>query len=315
MFSPYLFLSKVFTRRFYAFPKSVCRTVGIALTYICQENCEYCFAKNLSRFFPSYMAIKDFNKSLQWLIEQNFNFISLVGGEPTIHPRFFEICDIIKMAVKNNPKLTFCLMTKRFDLKHIFDNITAYKDKFIIQVNLSNNDFNSNDKLETLNNDAHYIKNKGGHLCIRTVLQDEDDDNFQLNARKLIDFVSFHKLILRFSFDSCMRINEKTMGVRAKRTINLLENCIRKKVYVKSVRSIPSCFFDRIQLKKYSNYLILNCFKGIHEPLPHFYINPDLSSFMCCSAHYRIKNVLQYRTIHELVEKYAYGVMKAIINI
>jgi len=208
------------------------------------------------------------------------------------------------MAVKNNPKLTICLMTKRFGLKHIFDNMARYKDNFIFQVNLSNNDFNSIKKLETLSYGSHYIKDKGGHLCIRTVLEDEDDNNFQLKARKLIDFVSLHKLKLRFSFDSCMRITETVMGIRAKKAVNFIEDCIEKNVHVQFVRSIPSCFFDRIQLKKYSNYLLFNCFKGIHEPLPHFHINPDLSSFMCCSAHYRIKDVLQYRTIYELLEKY-----------
>jgi hypothetical protein len=193
-------------------------------------------------------------------------------------------------------------MTKRFDLKYIFNNMTGYKDKFIFQVNLSCNDLNSKEKLETLSCNSRYIKENGGYICIRTVLK--DDDNFEQSARKLIDFASLHKLSLRFSFDSCMRINEKTMIVRAKRTVNFIENCIKKNVRAQSVRSIPSCFFERVQLKEYSNYLLFNCFKGIREPSPHFYINPDLSSFMCCSAHFKIKNILQYSKIDELLEKY-----------
>lgn len=299
MFSLYPFLSK----RFHAFPEKACKTAAIALTYTCQENCEYCFAKNLSGFFPPYITVENFNKSLQWLIKQGFYFITLAGGEPTEHPQFSEISNIIKIAAENNPKLTICLITKRFDLKYIFNNMAGYKDKFIFQANLSCNDLNSKEKLETLSCNSRYIKENRGYICIRTVLKD-DDDNFEQSTRKLIDFASLHKLSLRFSFDSCMRINEETMIVRAKRTVNFIENCIKKNVRAQSVRSIPSCFFERVQLKKYSNYLLFNCFKGIHEPSPHFYINPDLSSFMCCSAHYKIKNILQYSKIDELLEKY-----------
>jgi len=304
MFSFYPFLSKIFYKRFYTFPEKACRNAAIALTYACQENCEYCFAKNLSSLFPSYITVEDFNKSLQWLTKQGFYFIALGGGEPTDHPQFPEICNIISAAAKNNPKLRICLMTKRFGLKHIFDNIAEYKNNFIFQVNLSGNDLNSMEKLETLSCNSRYIKGKRGYICIRTVLQDENDDNFQLSARKLIDFASLHKLNLRFSFDSCMRITENTMIMRAKRTVSFIENCIKMNIRAQSVRSIPSCFFDRIQLKKYSNYLLFNCFQGMQEPPVHFYINPNLSSFMCCSAHYKIKNILQYKTIYELIEKY-----------
>jgi len=297
-------LAKIFPGTFYVFPEKTRRTAGIALTYTCQENCGYCLAKNLPQAFPPHITLEDFNKSLQWLIKQNFSFITIVGGEPTAHPQFFEICNIIKLAIKDNPKLQILLMTRKFILKHIFDNIAEYKNRFFIQVNLSNDDLNSTEKLKTLSDSFNYIKNKGGYLSVRTVLQGENDNNFELNTLRLIDFLSSHKLNLRFSFDSCIRISEKTMAIRAEKAINFIENCIRKKVRVKLVRSIPSCFFDQTQLKKYSNYLILNCFKGIHEPLPHFVINPDLSSFMCCSAHYRIKNVLQYESISGLLEKY-----------
>ena len=302
MFSSYPFLLKLFFKRSYIFPEKVCRTAGIALTYSCQENCAYCFARKLPPFFPPYITVEDFNKALRWLIKQNFYFITLGGGEPTEHPRFAEICDKIKMAIKDNPKLRVCLMTKRSGLRHILDDIAGYKNKFIFQVNLSFDDLNYPDKLETLSCNSRYIKENRGYICARTVLK--DDDNFEQSARKLIDFAALHKLSLRVSFDSCTPISEETMEARAKKTINFIEDCANKGVRVQFVRPIPSCFFNRAQIKKYAHYLMLSCFKGVYEPWPHFYINPDLSSFMCCSAHYRIKNILQYSTINELLEKY-----------
>ncbi|MBK7215048.1 MAG: radical SAM protein [Bacteroidales bacterium] len=66
---------------------------NILLTQRCVRSCPYCFAKK-------YMADAPFEETLSWndliyladfLIASGENRVSLLGGEPTLHPHFVEI--------------------------------------------------------------------------------------------------------------------------------------------------------------------------------------------------------------------------------
>ena len=75
----------------------------IILTHICNKKCKFCSDKyriNISdcnnkndNYFLNYGILK--NKVIPELIKRNIKRVTLVGGEPTIHPDFVNICKIL----------------------------------------------------------------------------------------------------------------------------------------------------------------------------------------------------------------------------
>ncbi|MDB6024078.1 MAG: putative Fe-S oxidoreductase [Verrucomicrobiales bacterium] len=64
------------------------RQVSIALTNTCDLACKYCYA-------PKTRAILDYDRIVSWLHELDSNGtigVGFGGGEPTLYPRFAEIC-------------------------------------------------------------------------------------------------------------------------------------------------------------------------------------------------------------------------------
>lgn len=65
------------------------RQVSIALTNACDLSCSYCFA-------PKTRASLSFNTVTSWLAELDANGtfgVGFGGGEPTLYPRFAELCE------------------------------------------------------------------------------------------------------------------------------------------------------------------------------------------------------------------------------
>lgn len=76
---------------------------NILLTNYCNRNCSYCFAmdkvgsdgdwKNDKR---EAISLENFNRCVEFLKRSKIKVISLLGGEPTLHPHFKEILDICR---------------------------------------------------------------------------------------------------------------------------------------------------------------------------------------------------------------------------
>ncbi len=65
------------------------RQVSIALTNACDLSCSHCYA-------PKHKAILDFNLLTNWLHTLDLNGcvgVGFGGGEPTLHPKFSELCE------------------------------------------------------------------------------------------------------------------------------------------------------------------------------------------------------------------------------
>ncbi|MHC1728253.1 MAG: radical SAM/SPASM domain-containing protein [Syntrophobacteraceae bacterium] len=74
--------------------------MNLLMTTVCNRRCKYCFAMDKVdyRKLPSgnqYISLDNFNKALSYFIDSNEK-ISLLGGEPTIHPQFPEIIKFLR---------------------------------------------------------------------------------------------------------------------------------------------------------------------------------------------------------------------------
>ena len=85
------------------------RHVSIALTNACDLNCYHCFA-------PKYPARLEMEQLVAWLNELDANGclgVGFGGGEPTLYPRFLEICEYT--AQNTGMAVTFTTHGHRID--------------------------------------------------------------------------------------------------------------------------------------------------------------------------------------------------------
>ena len=111
------------------------KRVKIDVGLKCNYNCIFCYYKNhLKENFFSFNIIKEkiFN-----LYQIGFNDFDLSGGEPTLHPKFFDILSYIKSlnckisCVSNGFKfadLNFCKKCKEFDLNEVLFSLHATRN-------------------------------------------------------------------------------------------------------------------------------------------------------------------------------------------
>ena len=88
------------------------RQVSIALTNACDLDCNYCYA-------PKTHAALDFNELTAWLMELDINGtigVGFGGGEPTLYPRFTDLC----AYAANNTRLAVTLTTHGHHLHEAF---------------------------------------------------------------------------------------------------------------------------------------------------------------------------------------------------
>jgi organic radical activating enzyme len=92
------------------------KAINFRITDKCNYKCEYCFQGIKEN--PNLPSANDLviNKFMKILPKIKNASITIVGGEPSIHPRFYEVA---KEIVKNNHKLciitNFSLPSKRFE--------------------------------------------------------------------------------------------------------------------------------------------------------------------------------------------------------
>ena len=69
---------------------------NVSITQRCNRGCSYCFAEEAMRSTPRadvYMRMDEFEDVLNFLERSGVESVSLLGGEPTIHPQFAEMMD------------------------------------------------------------------------------------------------------------------------------------------------------------------------------------------------------------------------------
>lgn len=71
---------------------------NVALTTRCNQKCEYCFAAEYTHSKPLDISTRTFNKVLRLLKCNELKTLRLIGGEPTLHPRF---CPLIRKALRD----------------------------------------------------------------------------------------------------------------------------------------------------------------------------------------------------------------------
>lgn len=73
---------------------------NVSITSACNRSCSYCFARETLTAYRAdgAMTVEMFALVLAYLRRSNINEVRLLGGEPTLHPRFAELLDMALAA-------------------------------------------------------------------------------------------------------------------------------------------------------------------------------------------------------------------------
>ena len=106
--------------------------IAIDITNKCNLNCEYCYAMKIykDKWNTEDLTIQQFSKIIKILntLKKDKNKISILGGEPFVHPNIDTIINILKKV-----------NSKYFIEKNIFTNFILPFEKYLI---LENSDIN-----------------------------------------------------------------------------------------------------------------------------------------------------------------------------
>lgn len=89
---------------------------NIAITNYCNLKCPYCFADDMIQEKSTAITLEDFRNILMFLSRTPNNHVGIIGGEPTLHPKFEEIIkEVNKYCRESNAHAT--LFTNGIELE------------------------------------------------------------------------------------------------------------------------------------------------------------------------------------------------------
>lgn len=73
---------------------------NIIIDSYCNLKCPYCFANDVIEAHKDFISLESFDHILDFVLKSGDKRVGIIGGEPLLHPQFFEICEHI---IKKTP--------------------------------------------------------------------------------------------------------------------------------------------------------------------------------------------------------------------
>ena len=130
---------------------------NIMLTERCNLKCPYCFADEFVNKENTNISLENFSKALMFAMSgKHFSGrIGLIGGEPTLHPQFREILQILQEEERVTNAVIF---TNGIRMDETFD-ITK-EDKYTVLINLNSPDDIGKDSFEKIQENTDIFVNR-----------------------------------------------------------------------------------------------------------------------------------------------------------
>ncbi|QNU66181.1 radical SAM protein [Ruminiclostridium herbifermentans] len=106
---------------------------NIMITEYCNLRCPYCFANEfVGGKSSNNMTIEKFRKAMDFVLTDNNNKVGIIGGEPTVHPQFKEILEILTSDERVEKVLLF---TNNIFIDRYIKQLTNSKFSILINCN------------------------------------------------------------------------------------------------------------------------------------------------------------------------------------
>lgn len=225
--------------------------MNILLTDYCNRSCSFCFAKQ--RVTPSgkirkgtSMTVKNYNRILSFLEKSQVGDVRLLGGEPTLHPKFI---DYVETALKRGFKVH--IFTNGIMPRKVVDYLSSVDSHSIsILVNISPPDQYNDNQWERIQKALGIIGSPLG-LGI-TVASPDFEYAFLL---PLIDKFGLHKRIRVGIAQSIVGTDNQYLPLKMYRAtgraiVNMAETCEKKDILIGFDCGLTQCMFTEKELGK-----------------------------------------------------------------
>lgn len=105
---------------------------NINIIETCNYKCKYCFAEEFTECGENKMMDLDTFKTALEFVARTQDYVGIIGGEPTLHPKFSEIIDEV---IKNKAVRRFLVFTNGTNLYKYIDRLSNTKAGVLVNYN------------------------------------------------------------------------------------------------------------------------------------------------------------------------------------
>lgn len=289
---------------------------NIILTSYCNLHCPYCFADNMIKTEDiKNISLDQFKRTLKW-IGEDAEEIGLIGGEPTLHPQFNEILDIIKNY--SNSRRTphfFTLFTNGIYLDKYIQNLPPNMG-ILINVNQP--------QAMTTEQYAKMIKNiatlskmgwcidhgKGRRVTLGcNICQEITNYNFIWDITKAFNITDLRISVVAPTKKEQLENKEEYYNLMKPIFLNFVKKAIENKVRLHpDCNQIPGCYFSEEEIKLFNKVYAPTERKLYFCCKPVIDISIDFSATSCFGCYQRI-DCNNFKDLEELERYMIYKVM------
>jgi len=270
---------------------------SINLTYSCNRNCNYCFAKGFLKKWPQEMSLKELKTVFEWFSKQGIkNSIAFSGGEPTF---FSKVNVALKMAESYGFKI-------RIYTNGIFDvektNIESPAiSSFLINLNpLSEY---SSQEIKTLYFNLKSIRKITKNIDFRfNIVSPDISYNYIIDACKKLNI---HYVEFAPVFPSILGknkyIKKENLKNFARYILQFTKDLLKQGIRGQLAEPFPLCFFS----EKERNFLVKNVgLSGVCGAGKNYAITPDLTVLPCVVFAFKERHLNSFKNEKEIIDYY-----------
>jgi len=281
------------------------RQLMVALTYDCNLKCEYCYSMNLKKRFPHHLSIENFRKILDWSANQNLDFLSFTGGEPTVNPFIY---DMVKMV--NESPLNCYFATNNLYPVELAELLADANRVVNITVHINDRDFYSEEQWQRFQGNLKVLTERKKDIYLRYNVIDRNQNKwdfiFQTAKRYGIGQINF-----AIPFPNERKSNYFISSGELKQYGTTVMDFIRmsneNNIKARVAKPFPLCIFSKDQIKE---LVVRGCLASVCTIYHNNYtynlvVNPDLSVMPCIAMNRELPlYLLDFKSLEKIGEHY-----------
>ena len=237
------------------------KSCWLTLNRSCNLRCEWCYAQNSNFSADKDMPLSMATDLIDISIENNIQNFTLIGGEPTLHPSFF---NIVKYIANKNCNISIVTNGVILKDKSFCDKLKALDNgKFRLGVSLkgsTNNDYKihcGKNAFESVLQGIENCREKKLHFSLSYVLSSESIKNIEIFAEQIRNRGIKERIFFSFCNDVLLE-NEEVLATNSLHPLEI-NKIFSEKYEALSIilednfvlhQSLPLCMCDEIVLDK-----------------------------------------------------------------
>ncbi len=276
------------------------------LSYECNRDCNFCFALHQKSIFKKPLQLEDFMRLLDWL-ESSESFVNkpkkicLLGGEPTIYPKFKEILNLLHKRNIMGIIFSNCL----------FDNnaLEGFRNEAAraVIINYNPQDQYTKDQWKLLDQNIQSLialnEKKEIKMDIKfsyNITEESKDCTFLLDACKKYDINKIRCAVVSpdFAYSNNYMDMKSLLSIK-KHVLDFIKRASDQDLHIDWDCCVPYCMFSEKEwlfIKKKVRKIQTTC-------TPALDINPDLTMYYCLPlARIQSQIMDKYENLQEISE-------------